>query len=267
MNDPSERNDPSDLNNPFDLSGRVALVTGGGSGIGLACVRTLARAGADVAVAEMDPGRAAGAADAVRGLGRATLAVETDVRQPASVEAMVARVTEAFGRVDILVTSAGIAVNVPAEEMSDEDWLRVLDVNLHGVFWSCRAVGRHMLARGGGVIVNIASMSGSVVNRPQPQAAYNASKAAVVMLTRSLAVEWAARGVRVNSVSPGYIGTEMTKRGMSREDWREAWLAGTPLGRVGEPADVARAVWYLASDASAFATGTDLIIDGGYTSW
>ncbi|MBV9848145.1 MAG: glucose 1-dehydrogenase [Armatimonadetes bacterium] len=254
------------LNNPFDLSGRVAIVTGGGGGIGLEAARTLARAGADVAIAEIASGPGAAAADGVRALGRASLQVETDVRLPASVEGMVARVMDTFGRIDILVNSAGITVNVPAEEMPDDAWLRVLDVNLNGVFWCCRAVGRQMLARGRGAIVNIASMSGSVVNWPQPQAAYNASKAAVVMLTKSLAVEWAGRGVRVNSVSPGYIGTEMTQRGMSRADWREAWLERTPLGRVGDPADVARAVWYLASEASAFATGTDLIVDGGYTS-
>jgi NAD(P)-dependent dehydrogenase (short-subunit alcohol dehydrogenase family) len=124
-----------------------------------------------------------------------------------------------------------------------------------------------MLARKSGAIVSIASMSGSIVNKPQPQAAYNASKAGVIHLTKSLAAEWADRGVRVNCVSPGYIGTEMTKRGMTNEEWYRQWREMTPMGRVGEPVDIAYAVWYLASDASRFATGTDLIVDGGYTSW
>ncbi len=124
-----------------------------------------------------------------------------------------------------------------------------------------------MLARGSGVIVNIASMSGIIANKPQPQSAYNVSKAGVIMLTKSLAAEWANRGVRVNSVSPGYIGTELTKRGLSNTEWSETWLAMTPQGKVGEPLDVANAVWYLAADASKFATGTNLVIDGGYTAW
>lgn len=253
------------MKNPFDLTGQVALISGGGRGIGLETARTLARAGADVAIADLVSEAAARAAAEIEGLGRASLAIETDVRLSASVEAMAAKVLERFGRIDILVTSAGIAVNKPAEDLSDEDWRAMIDVNLNGVFWCCRAVGRHMLGQGQGAIVNIASMSGSIVNRPQPQAHYNVSKAGVVMLTKSLAVEWASRGVRVNCVSPGYIGTEMTQRGLSRPDWKDVWLERTPLRRVGEPAEVAQAVWYLASSASAFATGTDLIIDGGYT--
>ena len=169
--------------------------------------------------------------------------------------------------IDILVNDAGICINVPAEEADDESWRRVLAVNLDGTYWCSREVGRVMLAAGRGSIVNIASMSGLVVNWPQPQAAYNASKAAVIQLTRSLASEWASRGVRVNSVSPGYIGTEMTKRGMSTAGWGETWLERSPMGRLGTPRDVALAVLYLASDAAAFATGTNLVIDGGYSIW
>ena len=131
----------------------------------------------------------------------------------------------------------------------------------------CREVGKYMLDRGAGAIVNIASMSGMVVNRPQPQAAYNVSKAGVIMLTKSLATEWAPRGVRVNSVSPGYIATELTKLGMSKTEWSSVWLDMSPMGRIGEPVDVAHAVLYLASDASAFATGSNLVVDGGYSVW
>ncbi len=245
----------------FNLIGKHALVTGAGRGIGLEIARTLKGAGATITVAEFleDNGRAAAAE-----LGGQF--VQVDVRDPESAEAMVAE-AERTAPVDILVNNAGIAHNVAAESASDHDWLNVINVNLNGVFWCCRAAGQRMLSRGTGAIVNIASMSGVIANKPQPQAAYNASKAAVIMLTQSLAAEWADRGVRVNAVSPGYIGTDMTKAALGNEEWKRTWLEMTPMGRVGEPADIAHAVLYLASDAARFATGTNLIVDGGYTAW
>ncbi len=252
----------------FDLTDRIAIVTGGGQGIGREIVRTLASAGAHIAIAEFNPQTAQDAADEVRNLGRRSLAIPTDVRNHESVEAMVAAVLAEFGKIDILVNNAGIALNVPSETCTIKEWNRILGVNLYGVIWCCTAVGRHMLERQSGVIVNIASMSGSIVNKPQPQAGYNVSKAGVIMLTKSLAAEWATRGVRVNSVSPGYIGTELLNKGMKEfPDWGKVWLEMTPQKRLGKPSDVANAVLYLASDAAEYATGTDLIIDGGYTLW
>ena len=254
--------------NVFDLIGRVALVTGAGRGIGLEIARTLAAAGADVVVAEFDPQTGEEAAEEIRKSGRNAFFVPVDVRDPNSVQAMTEAIYERVEAVDILVNNAGIARNTPAEGTSDAVWLEVMNVNLNGVFWCCREVGGRMLSRGRGAIVNIASMSGVVVNDPQPQAAYNASKAGVIMLTKSLAAEWAKRGVRVNCVSPGYIGTDLVKGVLAQnEAWRERWLSMTPAGRLGEPADVAHAVLYLASDAAKYATGTNLIVDGGYTSW
>lgn len=253
--------------NVFDLTGRVAIVTGAGRGIGREIARTLARAGANIVAAEIEAGSVSECVDEIRDMGRQAMLIETDVRRASSVEAMVEQAIAKFGQIDILVNNAGVAKNTPAEETPDDEWLHILDVNLNGVFWCCRAVGRRMLERGSGAIVNIASMSGLVVNKPQPQAAYNVSKAGVVMLTKSLAAEWGRRGVRVNSVSPGYIGTEMTKQGMNTEEWKRTWLEMTPMGRVGVPAEIANAVWYLASDAATFATGTNLVVDGGYTSW
>ena len=247
--------------NRFDLTGKHALVTGAGRGIGLEIARTLRGAGATVTVAEYLEDNGKKAAEELGGH-----FVQVDVRNSESVEAMVSE-AETVAPLDILVNNAGIAHNIPAEEASDFDWLNVIDVNLNGVFWCCRAAGKRMLSRGQGAIVNIASMSGMIVNKPQPQAAYNVAKAGVIMLTQSLAAEWAERGVRVNAVSPGYIGTEMTKMGMSNEAWKKTWLEMTPMGRVGEPADIAHAVWYLASDAARFATGTNLVVDGGYTAW
>ena len=249
------------MTNRFDLTGQHALVTGAGRGIGLEIARTLKDAGAAVTIGEFleDAGRAA--AEELGGN-----FVQVDVCDPESAARMIEE-AETHAPVDILVNNAGIANNVAAEDASDDDWLNVINVNLNGVFWCCRAAGKKMLARGAGSIVNIASMSGMIVNKPQPQAAYNVSKAGVIMLTKSLAAEWAKQGVRVNAVSPGYIGTEMTKAGMSNEDWNRQWLEMTPMGRVGEPADIAHAVLYLASNAARFATGTNLVVDGGYTSW
>ena len=254
------------MQSPFDLTDRVAFVTGAGRGIGREIARTLAEAGADVvAVGQTAEGVEEAAAD-VDQRGRRSLAVVADVAQSSQVDSAVERALGEFGRIDILVNSAGIARHGASEEASDDDWRRIIEVNLDGTYFCCRAVGRHMVERGSGAIVNIASMSGSIVNVPQPQAAYNSSKAGVIQLTRSLASEWASRGVRVNSVSPGYIATAMTELGLKpHPDWRETWLAMTPMGRLGRPIDVAYAVWYLASDAAAFATGTDLIVDGGYT--
>ena len=249
---------------PFDLSGRVAFVTGAGRGIGREVVRTLARAGADIVAADIDPMTAEEAAAEIRGLGRRSVSIEVDVTDPAAVDAAVEQAIREIGRIDILVNVAGICRNAPAESMSDEDWRDVLAVNLDGLYWCCRAVGRHMLARGSGSIVNIASLSGSVVDFPQPQASYNASKAGVIQLTRSLASEWADRGVRVNCVSPGFIATEMTKLGMA-SGWGDVWLSMIPMARLGEPSEVANAVWYLASDAASYATGTELQIDGGFS--
>jgi NAD(P)-dependent dehydrogenase (short-subunit alcohol dehydrogenase family) len=249
---------------PFDLTGRIAFVTGAGRGIGREVVRTLARAGADIVAADIDPTTAAEAAAEIRGLDRRAVSIAVDVTDPGAVDVAVEQAIREIGRIDILVNVAGICRNAPAESMSDEDWRDVLAVNLDGLYWCCRAVGRHMLARGSGSIVNIASLSGSVVDFPQPQASYNASKAGVIQLTRSLASEWADRGVRVNCVSPGFIATEMTKLGMA-SGWGDVWLSMIPMARLGEPSEVANAVWYLASDAASYATGTELQIDGGFS--
>lgn len=248
--------------NQFSLCGKSALVTGAAQGIGKAVATALRDAGAAIYLGDLDE---EGGEEAANDLG-ATF-VRLDVTDPESLAAAVRAVTVDRGALDIHVNNAGTVVNKPAEDTTDEEWRRVLSVNLDGVFYGCRAAGRQMLRQGEGSIINIGSMSGHISNRPQPQASYNASKAAVIHLTKSLAGEWASRGVRVNSISPGYVGTALTRQAMDNSEWREQWLGSTPLGRVAEPREIAPAAVFLASAASSFCTGTDLVVDGGYTVW
>ena len=231
----------------FRLDGRRALVTGGARGIGRAISLALAGAGASVLVADRDALEAERTAEAIRRKQGEASARALDVTDVTAVEAAASQQSE----VDLLVNNAGLVTNAPALETTDADWRRVLDVDLDGVFWCSRAFGRAMVARGRGAIVNIGSMAGDIVVHPQGQPAYNVAKAAVAMLTKSLAAEWAKSGVRVNAVAPGYTATELTLRGRSKPEWFRTWLERTPMGRLGEPEEIASVVFFLASDAAA----------------
>lgn len=249
----------------FDLSGRVAVVTGGSRGLGLAFARALGEAGAQVAISAREAGQLAAGLAQVRQSSPEAIAVQADVTDRAEVAGLLGEVTDTLGPPDILVNNAGACIHRPALEVTDEEWRGVLDVNLHGLWMCSQAFGAAMVARRRGVIVNIGSISAMIVNRPQWQPAYNASKAAVHQLTKSLAAEWAPYGVRVNALAPGYVKTEMAP--VDRPEFHRYWVEDTPLRRYALPEELGPSLVYLASDASAFMTGSVLVIDGGYTLW
>jgi len=248
----------------FELTNQKAIVTGAGGGIGRELAHALSEMGADVALVDINLASIQAVAEELRKYGRECTTHRTDVTHAKDVEQMVNEVLSRWRRIDILVNCAGIAQHAPAEEMSEEDWDHIIDVNLKGVFLCCKAVAPSMIAHKRGKIINIASMSGIIVNFPQPQCAYNASKAGVAMLTKSLAAEWAKYNINVNSISPGYIATEMTKM---VSQYHDVWKKLTPMQRLGEPSELKGAVVYLASEASRLMTGHDLVIDAGYTLW
>ncbi len=248
------------------LDGKKGFVTGAARGIGKCTATAFAEAGADVAIVDLDIEEAKKtAAEIAEATGRKVIAIKCDCTNQEQVEAMVAEVVKELGGLNFCHANAGICINVPAEEMTYEQWSKVININLNGVFLTDIAAGKYMLANGGGSIINTASMSAHIVNVPQPQCAYNASKAGVIQLTKSLAIEWAKRGVRVNSMSPGYIGTDLTLSSESLKPLIEQWNAMAPMGRLGKPEELASLCVYLAGDTSSFATGSDFIIDGAFT--
>lgn len=252
----------------FRLDGKIAVVTGAARGIGFATADALSEAGATVIVADLDGKAAALSAAALAGKGRNTDSCQLDVTSSDAVDKCCAEIVRKHGRVDVLVNNAGIAKSfVPAEAMDDATWQSVLDVNLNGVFFCCRAFGNVMLKQGGGSIVNVGSMSAEIVNYPQEQAQYNASKAAVHHLTRSLGAEWATRNVRVNAVAPTYIETDLTRQVAMDPKIREHWIGGTPMNRMGQPSEIAAVILFLAGDAASLMTGSIVLADGGYTCW
>lgn len=247
----------------FTLAGKVTIVTGGRQGIGKVVAHAIAAQGSDIVVIDSQDATDVAAEIAKQHSVRATSLV-CDVTDPGQVAAAVEDAAQQMGALDLLFNNAGICLHKPALDCTPEDFTRVIDVNLNGVFFVAQAFARYLVREGrSGSIVNTASMSGTIVNIPQGQASYNASKAGVAHLTKSLAVEWAPLNIRVNSISPGYIHTEMT--GNVREDWRQIWTDMIPFKRMGTPEELAGAVIYLLSDAATYTSGADLIIDGCFT--
>jgi NAD(P)-dependent dehydrogenase (short-subunit alcohol dehydrogenase family) len=248
------------------LDGKKGFVTGAARGIGKCTATAFAEAGADVAIVDVDIAEAEKTAKEIaEKTGRKVIAIKTDCTDEAQVNAMVQEVVEKLGGLNFCHNNAGICINAPAEEMTYEQWSKVININLNGIFLTDIAAGKYMLAHGGGSIINTASMSGHIVNVPQPQCAYNASKAGVILLTKSLAVEWAKKGVRVNCISPGYIGTELIRNSELLVPLIEQWNAMSPVGRLGNPEELESICVYLAGDTSTFTTGSDIVVDGAFT--
>jgi NAD(P)-dependent dehydrogenase (short-subunit alcohol dehydrogenase family) len=257
-----------DILEKMRLDGKRGFVTGGARGIGKATALGFAQAGADVAIVDIDIEEAEKtAAYIAEQSGRKVIAIQADCTVEEDVIAMVDRVVEELGGLDFCHANAGICINEKADRMSYDQWFKVINVNLNGVFLTDKYAGLYMLDHGGGSIINTASMSGHIVNVPQPQCAYNASKAGVIQLTKSLAVEWAEAGVRVNSISPGYMETELVMANETLKPLINQWNKLIPARRMGKVDELQTICIYLAGDTSSYTTGSDFVIDGGYTSF
>ncbi len=251
----------------FRLDGKVALITGGGSGIGRAFAHALGEAGAKVAIVDLDGERAMAVRDELQAKGVESHAVQSDVSEPRAIENFVTETVEALGGLHIGINNAGVNPNGPAEETTPEQWDRAFTLNTRAVFLACQAEARVMFAQGYGKIINTASMASLIVPHPQKQVAYNASKGAVVTLTRTLAAEWADRGVRVNCMSPGIIRTPLIDESPDLAPLVDRWIGDIPAGRLGDVTDLQGGIVYLASEVSDYMTGHNLVIEGGQTLW
>jgi NAD(P)-dependent dehydrogenase (short-subunit alcohol dehydrogenase family) len=247
----------------FSLSGKVAVVTGGNRGLGRAFAHALGEAGASIAILARDVDKNAEVVGELAEKGISAAAFEGDVASHGDVDRAAGEIFSTYEKVDVLINNAGTCIHRPALDVTQEEWSQVIDVNLTGVWNGCQVFGKRMIDAGGGAIVNVGSISGQIVNRPQWQPAYNASKAGVHQLTKSLAAEWAPFGVRVNAVAPGYVKTEMTP--IDRPEFKRHWIDDTPQQRAATPDEIAPSVLFLASPAAGFMTGSILVIDGGYT--
>lgn len=252
----------------FNLEGKTALVTGAGSGLGRAMALALGEAGADVAVVDINADTLRETASEIEKTGRRSLPIEADVSTIGDVNGMVEKTVEVFGKMDIAVNNAGISGGgIPAEEIDEELWKRLIDVNLTSVFWCARAEGRQMIKQRKGKIINMASMSGFIVNKSIPATSYCTGKGGVVMMTKALATEWARFNINVNAIAPGYFRTPLTMKLWENPVTYGEMIEMTPMRRIGDPPELAGTVVFLASEASDYITGHILVIDGGYTLW
>jgi NAD(P)-dependent dehydrogenase (short-subunit alcohol dehydrogenase family) len=251
----------------FSLAGKTAVITGGLSGLGSAISLTMAEAGADIVLVDMKQPDDNSLVDKISSLGRKAMFVQADVTKEQDVVAFVQKAVARFGHIDVMVNSAGVGNKTPAEKLTEAEWDRVLSTNLKGLFWCCQKAGLQMIAQQSGTIVNIASMSGMIVNNGRTISAYCTSKAGVIMLTKNLAMEWAKHNIRVNAIAPGYFVTPFNAVWMNNPEWTNLALDMTPMRRFGQPEEIGPLAVFLASRASSFITGQTVCVDGGYTCW
>lgn len=250
----------------FSLEGKTALITGGARGLGKAMAEALAQAGANIVIVDMEAASAEKAAKELASFGTKTLGLEVDVTNELQVHKAIDRVVSDFNELNIVINNAGICQKISIEDQSLEDWKKTMDVNVNGVFLISKYAGKQMKVQGGGSIINIASMSSFIANT-EAQCAYNASKAAVAMMTKCMASEWVNDNIRVNAIAPGYMKTDMTKPIFAPGGELAHVLDMVPMKRLGEPHELGGLAIYLASEASSFVTGSSFVVDGGYTIW
>ena len=251
----------------FNLKSKVCLVTGGAGGIGEEICKALLDAGAKVILADIDEKKTYKLTKKLSSKHKNIYSYKLDATSLESIISLKNKLIKKFNKIDVLVNAIGICKNKDAAKVTKEEWDEVININLNSMFYLCREFGKIFIKRKSGCIVNIGSNSGLIVDRPQPQASYNASKAAVHQLTKSLACEWAKYNIRVNAVAPGYVATKMTLLGRSKPNWFKYWIDMTPMKRLAKPSEIASAVLFLSTDSSSYCTGTILSVDGGYTSW
>ena len=253
--------------NKFNLKSKVCLVTGGAGGIGEEICKALLDAGAKVILADIDEKKTYKLTKKLSSKHKNIYSYKLDATSLESIISLKNKLIKKFNKIDVLVNAIGICKNKDAAKVAKEEWDEVININVNSMFYLCREFGKIFIKRKSGCIVNIGSNSGLIVDRPQPQASYNASKAAVHQLTKSLACEWAKYNIRVNAVAPGYVATKMTLLGRSKPNWFKYWIDMTPMKRLAKPSEIASAVLFLSTDSSSYCTGTILSVDGGYTSW
>ena len=255
--------------NKFKLNNKISLVTGGAGGIGSEICKALLDAGSKVILADIDSKKSQKVLKEIKKTtGNDNINFfQVDTTSEKSIRALSNYLIKQYKGLDILINCVGICINTDAEKVKNEEWKKVIDINLNSMFYICKEIGRLFIKQKYGTIVNIGSNSGLIVDKPQPQASYNASKAGVHQLTKSLACEWAKYNIRVNAIAPGYVATEMTLLGRRKPHWFKYWIEMTPMRRLAEPSEVASVALFLASESSSYCTGTIVSVDGGYTSW
>ena len=253
--------------NKFGLKSKVSVVTGGAGGIGEEICNALLDAGSKVILADIDEKKSIKIVKKLSKKNKNIFYYNLNALSAESICDLKKKIIKKFKKIDVLVNAIGICKNKDAVKVSNKEWDEVININVNSMFYLCREFGKIFIKQKYGSIVNVGSNSGIIVDKPQPQASYNASKAAVHQLTKSLACEWAKYNIRVNAIAPGYVATEMTLLGRNKPDWFKYWIEMTPMKRLAKPSEIASSVLFLASDSSSYCTGSILSIDGGYTSW